>query len=55
MKKPNDQQKYKYDIMISYCSADKDIVHNVQQFLVNEGYNIWSERNHNNEQGKVMT
>jgi hypothetical protein len=55
MKNSNDQHEYKYDIMISYSYADKDIVHKIQQFLANEGYIIWSERNDNNEQGNMRT
>ncbi len=55
MEVSNDQYKCKYDITISYSHADKDIVHKIQQFLANEGYNIWFERNHNNEQGNIRT
>ncbi|CAF0824435.1 unnamed protein product [Rotaria sp. Silwood1] len=42
-----DTQNYKYDIMISYCCADKDIVHKIQNFLTNEGYNVWFDSAHN--------
>jgi hypothetical protein len=40
--------------MISYCHADKDIVYKIQQFLANEGYKIWFDRDHNNGLGKTM-
>jgi len=49
----NVQQKYKYDIMISYCYADKDIVYKIHQLLANEGYKIWFDRDHNNGLGKM--
>ncbi|CAF3589496.1 unnamed protein product [Rotaria sordida] len=40
-------QNYKYDIMISYCDADKDIAQKIQKFLTNEGYNIWFDSTYN--------
>ncbi|CAF3785518.1 unnamed protein product [Rotaria socialis] len=43
-------QNYEYDLMISYCHADKDIVHKIQKFLTNEGYNIWINRSHKHRQ-----
>lgn len=48
------KQKYKYDIMISYCDADKDIVHKIQQFLIHQGYNIWLDSDQNYEYGKSI-
>jgi hypothetical protein len=47
-------QKYKYDIMISYCYADKEIVHKIQLLLVNKGYNIWLDRDYNHGHGKTI-
>jgi hypothetical protein len=35
---------YKYDMMISYCHADKELVYQVQKFLSDEGFNIWFDR-----------
>jgi hypothetical protein len=40
--------------MISYCYADKDIVYKIHQFLANEGYSIWFDRDHNNAFGKTI-
>lgn len=40
--------------MISYCYADKDIVHKIQKFLDNEGYDVWSARTHKNREGKII-
>ncbi|CAF1940146.1 unnamed protein product [Rotaria magnacalcarata] len=45
-------QKYKYDIMISYCHDDKDMVHKIQEFLADEGFEIFCELN--NPQGLTM-
>ncbi|CAF3415172.1 unnamed protein product [Rotaria sp. Silwood1] len=45
-----DDKKLKYDIMISYCYDNKDMIYQIQQLLANEGYNIWFERNNPHEQ-----
>ncbi|CAF3376261.1 unnamed protein product [Rotaria socialis] len=45
-------QKYKYDIMISYCHDDKDMVNKIQQFLADEDFKIFCELN--NPQGQTM-
>ncbi len=50
----SDNRKYKYDMMISYSDADKDIVYRIHQLLTDQGYNIWFDRNHNQRQGKTM-
>jgi len=50
----SDNRKYKYDMMISYSDADKDIVYRIQQLLTDQGYNIWFDQNHNQRQGKTM-
>ncbi|CAF1412820.1 unnamed protein product [Adineta ricciae] len=45
--KKEDQPKkvdYQYDIMISYCHADKELVYRVQQFLADHGFKIWVDR-----------
>jgi len=44
-------QKFKYDLMISSSTADKNIVENIRQLLVNEGYNVWFDSNQNHGQG----
>ncbi|CAF1992875.1 unnamed protein product [Rotaria magnacalcarata] len=49
-KQKKKNQNYKYDVMISYCHADKDIVHKIQKFLTNEGYDIWINRSHKHRQ-----
>jgi hypothetical protein len=37
-------RKYKNDIMISYCYNDKQIVYKIEQFLINEGFDVWLDR-----------
>jgi hypothetical protein len=48
-----DNRNFKYDMMISYCYADREIVYQIHQFLANEGFNIWLDRNNIHEQGKA--
>ena len=33
-----------YDIMISYCHADKEIVYRIHKFLLDKGFKIWFDR-----------
>lgn len=35
------ERVFKYDIMISYCHADKDLCYKIHKFLVNQGFKIW--------------
>jgi hypothetical protein len=45
--KKDDQEKkieYQYDIMISYCHADKEIVYRIHKFLLERGFKIWFDR-----------
>jgi len=30
--------------MISYCYNDKQIVYKIEQFLINEGFDVWLDR-----------
>ena len=36
--------KYQYDAMISYCHADKEIVYRIHQYLIDQGFKIWFDR-----------
>lgn len=49
----NDREKYRYDILISSSYSDRTMVQSIQQYLVSEGYNVWSERNQNYEHRKM--
>ncbi|CAF1432467.1 unnamed protein product [Rotaria magnacalcarata] len=35
------ERVFKYDIMISYCHADKDLVKQIHKFLSGQGFKIW--------------
>ncbi|CAF0925458.1 unnamed protein product [Adineta steineri] len=37
-------EKYQYDIMISYCHADKELVCRIYEFLSDKGFKIWFDR-----------
>ena len=50
----NNDQQYKYDIIISYSYDDKDIVHQIQQYLVNQGFNVWFEDKNLHGQSKSI-
>jgi hypothetical protein len=36
--------EYEYDIMISYCHEDKELVHKIHRFLADQGFKIWIDR-----------
>jgi hypothetical protein len=40
MKKTN----FQYDFMISYCHDDKELVCKIQEFLVEQGFKVWFDR-----------
>ncbi|CAF1053487.1 unnamed protein product [Rotaria sp. Silwood1] len=47
--KPEEQDKskveeYLYDIMISYCHADQQLVNKIHKFLIDKGFKIWVDR-----------
>ncbi len=49
IEKEEDQTKkieYQYDIMISYCHTDKELVYRIHKFLSEKGLKIWFDRDH---------
>jgi hypothetical protein len=38
------KDEYQYDIMISYCHADKEAVYRIHKYLSDKGYKIWLDR-----------
>lgn len=32
---------YRYDMMISYCHADKELTYKIHKFLLAQGFKIW--------------
>ncbi|CAF0891793.1 unnamed protein product [Rotaria sordida] len=40
-----DERIFQYDMMISYCHADKDLIYKINQYLVDQGFKIWIDLN----------
>ncbi|CAF4902251.1 unnamed protein product [Rotaria sp. Silwood1] len=41
----SDERIFQYDMMISYCHADKDLIYKIHKFLVDQGFKIWIDLN----------
>ncbi|CAF1444150.1 unnamed protein product [Adineta steineri] len=39
------EQIFQYDIMISYCHADSELIRKIHQFLLDQGFKIWIDLN----------
>ncbi|CAF2700223.1 unnamed protein product [Rotaria sp. Silwood2] len=39
------ERTFQYDMMISYCHADKDLVYKIHQFLKDQNFKIWIDLN----------
>ena len=39
------ERTFEYDMMISYCHADKDLVYQIFQFLTDQQFKIWIDLN----------
>lgn len=35
------ERSFQYDIMISYCHADKELTYKIHKFLVDKGLKVW--------------
>jgi hypothetical protein len=35
------ERTFQYDIMISYCHADQELIKKIHHFLLNQGFKIW--------------
>ncbi len=35
------ERTFQYDIMISYCHADKELTYKIHKFLVDQGFKVW--------------
>lgn len=38
------KDEFEYDIMISYCHADKELVHKIHRYLADQGFKIWIDQ-----------
>jgi hypothetical protein len=34
-------RSYRYDVMISYCHADKELTYKIHKFLLDQGFKVW--------------
>lgn len=41
----NAERVFQYDMMISYCHADKDLIIKLHKYLLEEGFKIWIDLN----------
>ena len=48
------KEEFNYDIMISYCHADKELVHKIQRYLADQGFSIWIDREQIYGPGKII-
>jgi hypothetical protein len=39
------ERTFDYDMMISYCHADQDLIRKIHQFLLAQGFKIWIDLN----------
>lgn len=49
------ERVFQYDMMISYCHADKDLIKKIHQFLLGEGFKVWIDLDHMFGPGKNRT
>jgi len=35
------ERSYQYDIMVSYCHADRELTYKIHKFLVDQGLKVW--------------
>lgn len=45
---------FEYDIMISYCHADKKLIYKIYQFLHEQGLKLWIDLNNMHGPGKII-
>ena len=45
---------FEYDIMISYCHADKDLVKKIHKFLLEEGFKVWIDLENMFGPGRIL-
>jgi len=39
------ERVFEYDIMISYCHADQELIKKIHKFLVDQGFKVWIDLN----------
>ena len=46
---------FQYDIMISYCHADKELTYKIHKFLLDQGFKVWIDLDNMYGPGKIHT
>jgi hypothetical protein len=48
------ERSYRYDIMISYCHADKELTYKIHKFLIDQGFKVWIDLDNMYGPGKTI-
>jgi len=48
------ERVFPYDIMISYCHADKELTYKIHKFLLDQGFKIWIDLDNMYGPGKII-
>jgi hypothetical protein len=48
------ERSYRYDIMISYCHADKELTYRIHKFLISQGFKVWIDLDNMYGPGKII-
>ena len=50
-----EERTFEYDIMISYCHADKELTYKIHKFLVDQGFKVWIDLDNMYGPGKKVS
>ncbi len=48
------ERVFPYDIMISYCHADKELTYKIHKFLLDQGFKVWIDLDNMYGPGKTI-
>jgi hypothetical protein len=48
------ERTFEYDIMISYCHADKDLIYKIHKFLIAQDFKVWIDLDNMYGPGKFL-
>ena len=54
VRQSDEERTFEYDIMISYCHADKELTYKIHKFLVDQGFKVWIDLDNMYGPGKKM-
>jgi hypothetical protein len=52
---PPGERQFEYDMMISYCHADQDLIRKIYKFLSDQQFKIWIDLNHMHGPGQFCS